>query len=262
MISLTARLVRTAATTGALLCIGATSAHATPGGEPSPLRPADRAAAAQAAGSDRGLDLARRVATLGAKGDSLASRGEPRVVNGTTTQVNVLARDFVASGQGPVGRLGYVATTVRVDDQLVSVWSAPEAKGGPWKAVNAATGDLEARMARKAGGGSLLSEPQVNAWYSVEDGRVRPLNAEARDVVGHAVTLEAYQEIVHDRYADKLPGSEYAESGTAGGYGAPTAAAPSDEGGSGQVAVLGGLSGAGVVSAAGVLVVRRRRARG
>lgn len=259
------RIVRAGTVAGALLALGTTTAHAADGSDPTPLRSADRAAATRAASSDQGLDLARRVATL-ERGTSApdhgAARGPattdptPRVVAGTTTEVHVLARDFVADGTGPVGELGYVATTARVDDRLVSVWSA-RTKGGSWRAVNAATGDLEASMARRAGRGSVLSEPQVGAWYAVSDGRVRPLNAEARQVVGAGTSLTAYQQIVHDRYADKLPGSSYDDDGYAGGFDEASPVTPSsDDGVSPQTAVLGG---AGVLSAAGLLVAARRR---
>lgn len=265
MTSLTTRIARTCAVTGALLCLGATNAHAADGTEPTPLRATERAAATQAAGSRQGLDLAQRVAALERAphtdaGRAPASGATPRLVAGTTTEVHVLARDFVANGSGPAGDLGYVATTARVDDQLVSVWTAQQAKGGPWKAVNAATGDLEATMARKAGGGSLLNEPQVGAWYSVKDGMVRPLNAAARTAVGSGMTLEEYQDVVHDRYADKLPGSQYDESGYAGGF--DDHAAPAAPAGSSSAAQAAALGGAGALSLAGLIAARRRRNRG
>lgn len=267
MTSLLARLAGTGIAAGALICLGATSAHAG-GTGPSPLRADDRAAATRAATSAKGSDLALRVATLN-RGTTTAKAGRvpaidatPRAVAGTTTEVHVLSRDFVADGTGPVGELGYVSTTVRVADQLVSVWSAQPSKGGAWQAVNAATGDVESAMKRRAGDGELLSEPQVGAWYSVEDGTVRPLNAEARKAVGQSVSLDEYQRIVHDRYADKLPGSAYDRSGAAGGFDDPAdeiaASAPPSEGPSSGTMALGG---AGAVTAAGLLAARRRRAR-
>ncbi|CAM4022001.1 hypothetical protein [Janibacter anophelis] len=260
------RLARAGGVATALLCLTTTAAHAADGAEPSPLRAADRAAASKAASSGQGLDLARRVATL--QQGQASTKGQPhraptaRVVAGSTTEVHVLARDFVAEGTGPVGELGYVATTARVDDQLVSVWTA-RAKGGNWRAVNAAAGDLEARMERKAGAGSLLSEPQVGAWYAVHDGRVRPLNASARDVVGAGMTLEEYQQVVHERYADKLPGSAYDRAGTAGGFGdavADGATGAAAGGASGtQTAALG--AGGAALATGGLLAARRRRER-
>jgi len=261
------RLARAGAVAAALLCMTTTAAHAADRGEPTPLRAADRAAASKAASSGQGLDLARRVATL--QQGQASTKGQPhrapaaRVVAGSTTEVHVLARDFVAEGTGPVGELGYVATTARVDDQLVSVWTA-RAKGGSWRAVNAAAGDLEARMERTAGAGSLLSEPQVGAWYAVHDGRVRPLNASARDVVGAGMTLEEYQQVVHERYADKLPGSAYDRAGTAGGFDdavpADGATGTESDGTAGaQTAALG--AGGAALAAGGLLAARRRRER-
>ncbi|WP_114204399.1 hypothetical protein [Janibacter anophelis] len=61
-----------------------------------------------------------------------ASGATPRVVAGTTTEVHV------------------------------SVWTT-RTKGGSWRAVNVATGDVEASMARRAVSAALLSEPQVGA---------------------------------------------------------------------------------------------------
>lgn len=117
-------------------------------------------------------------------------------------------------------------------------------------------------MAAAADGGSLLIEPQVNAWYAVSGDRVKPLNAAAKKVVGPAaVSVASYQQVVQSRYADKQSGSAYAKRGTAGGFSA-SATTPS---GSTQ----GGVSGHGIgIAAGGVLVVgaagfglkRRRRA--
>lgn len=259
------RLMTAGAAAAVLLTLGVPAAHAD-GSEPTPLRAADRAAATRAAGSDSGLDLARRVATLergqtaphtGAGRVPAAGGATPRVVAGTTTEVHVLARDFVAEGTGPVGDLGYVATTARVDEQLVSVWTT-RTKGGAWRAVNAATGDVEASMARRAGSAALLSEPQVGAWYAVTNDRVRPLNGEARKVVGGGMSLEDYQQVVHERYADKLPGSDYDESGAAGGFEPASApvTTPGDDAPP-RSGVLAGIGGIGLL-AAGLLVRRRR----
>ncbi|MCG7322248.1 hypothetical protein [Arsenicicoccus bolidensis] len=143
------------------------------------------------------------------------------------------------------------------------------------EAVNAAGGDLEAQLARKASGGSLFREPQINAWYAVKGDRVLPLNDEARAAVGAGMALRDYQRTVHAKYADKLPGSGYDRSGTAGGFaagGAPAAAQPV----AGQPAaqrsaqtsdspapmVAGGLGlGLGLVAAAGAVVAAARRLR-
>ncbi|WP_399942784.1 hypothetical protein ACGH52_26185 [Streptomyces sp. BBFR25] len=115
-----------------------------------------------------------------------------------------------------------------------------------------------------------MHQHQLNAWYRVTDRRVVPLNEEARASVGAGGTgLARYQRLVHQRYADKLPGSRYDERWYAGGYGSRTdrtrVAADADAAGSGSpgngpvAAGAGALAVAGVAGAVGGLVVRRRR---
>lgn len=146
------------------------------------------------------------------------------------------------------------------------------------EAVNAAGGGLEAQLARKASGGSLFREPQINAWYAVKGDRVLPLNDEARAAVGAGMALRDYQRTVHAKYADTLPGSGYDRSGTAGGFaagGAPAAAQPTaaepvavqpaaqrsaQPSDSPAPMVAGGL-GLGLVAAAGAVVAAARRLR-
>ncbi|MBO3141331.1 hypothetical protein [Dermatophilus congolensis] len=244
---------------------------------PAPLTQAERAAATQAATSSSALNLAGRVAEK-AKAQSAPGKDAPAsetksnpgkgpgpsLVSGTTTQVNVLQPEFVTSGRGPVGALGYVANTVRVGDQVTSVWSVKDKGGSGWKAVNAASGDLEAQYNSRAQGGQVLHEPQVNAWYSVKGDRVLPLNDEARANVGEGVSLKRYQEIVHGKYANKLPGSDYDKSGAAGGFetsAAPAAAATSANsslGVSATTLALGGVGALGLVAVVGTLIARRR----
>lgn len=243
---------------------------------PAPLPAADTTKATQVATQGKGIALARRVAELQAAGVSSPVKGFGKaqkqdtpdfsdapvdVLDGTTTQVNVLSPEFVAQGRGPVGRLGYVANTVQVDDQVVTVWSAKK-QNGEWVAVNAAAGDTEAQFGRRAAGGQVLSEPQINAWYAVKAGRVLPLNDEARAAVGNGVSLAEYQRLVHGKYADKMPGSTYDRQGMAGGFGQPAqaaapAAAPAQESGSSA----GLLAGAGVLGAAGIAGVGLARRR-
>lgn len=145
------------------------------------------------------------------------------------------------------------------------------------EAVNAAGGDLEAQLARKASGGSLFREPQINAWYAVKGDRVLPLNDEARAAVGAGMALRDYQRTVHAKYADKLPGSGYDRSGTAGGFaaggapaaaqhvaGQPAAQRSAQTSDSPAPMVAGGLGlglGLGLVAAAGAVVAAARRLR-
>ncbi|TCO57347.1 hypothetical protein [Actinocrispum wychmicini] len=128
--------------------------------------------------------------------------------------VYYLAADFVRSGQGPVANLQYTAKTAKsADGRVATVWMA----GG--QVANIASGDDESRYAKAAGpGATVFREPQVNAWYALRDNKVLPLNESARTAVGTGVNVTQYQRIVHAKYADKLPGSDYAKSGAAGGY--------------------------------------------
>ncbi|MFD8432019.1 hypothetical protein ACFV1R_30995, partial [Streptomyces coelicoflavus] len=99
-----------------------------------------------------------------------------------------------------------------------------------------------------------------------------PLNEEARTSVGAGGTgLARYQRLVHQRYADKMPGSAYDEDGYAGGYGTGTGrarvAAPDAHAASGPTDTVPAAAGvgAGVLAAAGLaggLWIRRRRLAG
>ncbi|MEU3572704.1 hypothetical protein AB0E96_30415, partial [Kitasatospora sp. NPDC036755] len=94
----------------------------------------------------------------------------------------------------------------------------------------------------------LVREPQVNAWYVLRDGRVLPLDDEARRSVGAGgVTLAAYQQLVHQRYGDKLPGSAYDRAGKGGGYEADGAAAASQTVAGPQSVSVAEASGGGSV---------------
>ncbi|WP_409484930.1 hypothetical protein [Arsenicicoccus dermatophilus] len=267
---MTARIVRIVALAGAVALGQGAAAHAAEV-SPAPLPAPERSAAEAAAASPAALDLARQVAARSDRTQGIAptATATPSLVAGAATEVNVLSRDFVARGAGPVARLGYVSNTVQVGDQTVSVWSVKAQDGSGWKAINAAAGDLEAQLARQAAGGTLFREPQINAWYAVRGDRVVPLNDEARKAVGPAgTTVAAYQRIVHGKYADKQAGSAYDRAGMAGGFGRPAAAAPAAAPVAAAPAadqrvslglVAGGV-GALVLAGAGAVVARRRTA--
>ncbi|WP_316526543.1 hypothetical protein [Kitasatospora brasiliensis] len=160
--------------------------------------------------------------TIGAAEEArAASAAAPRLA-GDTVPVYVLDPAFVAGAPGaPVAKAEFTASTVvAADGQSASVWTVRQ--GGGWKVVNIASGADEGDYAAKAansGGGTAFREPQVNAWYVLRDGRVLPLDDEARRSVGEGgVTLAAYQQLVHQRYGDKLPGSAYDRDGKGGGY--------------------------------------------
>lgn len=277
------RLVLAAGALAAAACV-TPSAHAA---ETLPTPSAADLAAATQAASGEGLDLATQVAAqagaqAGAQQPSVAASSKARssarsasadvaapgaaqaaIVPGTTTVVRTLSPRFVASGQGPIATVSYVANTARAGGRTVSVWSAPAAKGG-WEAVNAATGDVEAQMAARAQGAPVFVEPQVNAWYALDGDTVRPLNDDARAAVGDGVSLARYQRIVHDRYAAMQSGSSYERQGKAGGFAEPAAvaakpaAAPSQAGGSPAPWLAG--AAALVVAAGAAVALRRSRA--
>src|SRR5262249_11269815 len=106
--------------------------------------------------------------------------------------------------------------------------------------------------------GTAFREPQLDAWYVQRVGRVLPLNDAARRSVGpDGVSLAAYRALVHQRYADKLPGSAYDRAGEGGGYGSAASAGPS-------VLAAAWTAGAavGVSALAGAVLGARRRATG
>lgn len=203
-----------------------------------------------------------------------AEAADPRLV-GETVPVYSLNPEFVtaaSAGRTPVATMEFAASkAVDADGDTASVWTARVS--GQWQVVNIATGSDETDYAARADAGSVVfREPQLNAWYRVTDGRVVPLNEEARTSVGAGGTgLARYQRLVHQRYADKMPGSTYDEDGYAGGYGTGAGrarvAAPdahADSGPADTVPVAAGV-GAGALAAAGVaggLWIRRRRLAG
>lgn len=236
----TSRTVRSAAAAlasagvlagSALLTVGAPQASAATGPA---ATPAALAAAHEAATDATTLDtLSRFFAREGAVTRAAAA---PRI-EGAAVPVRTLAAGFVAGEPGAeVTELDYLASTaVSSDGQKASLWTLPEpGKDGHWQVVNIATGDDEARYtaagARKLPGGTVFREPQIDAWYVHRGSRVLPLDRDAVNAVGAGgTTLAAYRTRVRAAYADKLPGSGYARSGRAGGYG-PAGAEPDTAG--------------------------------
>ncbi|MEU3002785.1 hypothetical protein [Streptomyces sp. NPDC007020] len=157
----------------------------------------------------------------------------PRIA-GEAVPVRTLSAVFVAGEPGAApSTLDYLASTaVSSDGQKASLWTLPEAGAdGDWQVVNIATGDDEARYAARGAralpGGTVFREPQIDAWYVHDDSRVLPLDQDARAAVGaKGTTLDAYRTRVKEAYGDKLPGSGYARSGQAGGYGPEAATGP------------------------------------
>ncbi|MEU9624845.1 hypothetical protein ACIO8F_13075 [Streptomyces sp. NPDC087228] len=258
---------------------------------------APQAAAATGPAADpAALTAARRAATDPATLETLSrffaregaitrSAAAPRV-EGATVPVRSLAPDFVAGKPGaPVARLDYLATTaVSSDGQKASLWTLPkEGKDGSWQVVNIASGDDETRYAaagaRKLPGGTVFREPQTDAWYVQKGTEVLPLDRDAVRAVGaRGTTLAAYRARVRKAYGDKLPGSGYARSGKAGGYGpsAPSGTAPGPREGAGgprpvtaadaasgtapiAASAAAGAGALAVLAVVGVTAVRNRR---
>ncbi|MFH8611243.1 hypothetical protein ACH4D5_27575 [Streptomyces sp. NPDC018029] len=268
-------LAGTAATT-LLLGLAAPAASAD-SGPPAPSA-ASRDAAHRAAEAPKTLDTLSRF--FSREGAVTRSAADPRV-EGRTVPVYYLSADFVAGKKdAPIARLEFLASkAVSSDGQEASLWTVK--RGGSWQVVNIATGDDETHYARvgakKAPGGTVFHEPQINAWYVRDDrdgdhARVLPLDKDAVRAVGaEGTTVAAYRERVRKAYADKLPGSAYEKSGKAGGYdtdkpartsaGAPAQASGQDDG---PVTVASSIAGAGALLAlglSGAALVRRRAAR-
>ncbi|MDQ0983839.1 hypothetical protein [Streptomyces sp. V2I9] len=169
------------------------------------------------------------------EGTVSAKASAPRI-EGKAVPVRTLSAAFVAGRAGAApSTLDHLASTaVSSDGRKASLWTVPGADGSAdWQVVNIATGDDEARYAARGAralpGGTVFREPQIDAWYVHDASRVLPLDEDARTAVGvKGTTLDAYRARVRQAYGDKLPGSGYARSGKAGGYGpeAATGQAP------------------------------------
>ncbi|CAM5414875.1 hypothetical protein ACIG0C_04665 [Kitasatospora aureofaciens] len=259
-------------------------------GDPEPVPAADLARAHSAVQDPTVLDkvghfFARkgvpptRQLTIGAAEEAKAAQDEAPRLAGDTVPVYTLDAGFVAGTPGaPVAKVEFTASkVVAADGQTASVWTVRQ--GDAWRVVNIASGGDESDYAAKAadGGGTAFREPQVNAWYVLRDGRVLPLDDEARRSVGAGgVSLAAYQKLVHQRYGDKLPGSTYDREGRGGGYrldaaaeagpGAAAQAAPqaaADHDSAIPAVTAAAALGATALAAAGVgagAVLRRKRA--
>ncbi|MFE7188467.1 hypothetical protein [Kitasatospora sp. NPDC057541] len=213
----------------------------------------------------KGLPPTGRLAP-GAAEEAAPAATAPRLA-GDTVPVYTLDAAFVSGTPGaPVARAEFTASrVVAADGRVASVWTVKQ--GGGWRVVNIATGGDEGDYAQRAaegGGGTAFREPQINAWYVLRDGRVLPLDDEARRSVGEAgVSLAAYQGLVRQRYGDKLPGSAYDRAGRGGGY-EPAAerTAGGTAGGTALPAVTAAAAlGATALAGAGVALRRRTAPR-
>ncbi|MEV7274448.1 hypothetical protein ACIQIG_27290 [Streptomyces bacillaris] len=230
MTATTRRLAVATALAATALLAAAPVASADGNPAPPKLTAATLEAAHEAASAPATLDtLSRFFAREGAVARTAAA---PRI-EAKTVPVRTLSAEFVAGKPGAApSTLDYLAATaVSSDGQKASLWTVPGAGGSAkWQVVNIATGDDEARYtaqgARALPGGTVFREPQIDAWYVHDASRVLPLDQDAKAAVGaEGVTLDAYRARVKEAYGDKLPGSGYAKSGKAGGYGPEAAGA-------------------------------------
>ncbi|WP_407284913.1 hypothetical protein [Streptomyces sp. BP-8] len=196
--------------------------------------------------------------------------------------------DFVSGKTKPTPagavRLSYLASEVngangrRATALLAGQTSAsagrktPDSTGRKWHLAGVQDGNTDIGYAKQATADStVFSEPQIHAWYRLTNGTVQPLNHEAKSGLGgkRTMSLNAYQKLVHGRYADKLPGSTYDRKGLAGGYGPPAAArnapsaTPAHTAPSSAPMLLGGSGALALALAGGTLGFRvhRKRAR-
>ncbi|SEF38516.1 hypothetical protein SAMN05421837_12413 [Amycolatopsis pretoriensis] len=180
-------------------------------------------------------------------------------VAGSPVAVNSLDPAFVAGtpGAAPASFAYYAVRTSAATGRQATVWVERAAAG--WTATNFTTGTEELTYPAQAGGDLVFTEPQVNAWYRVRDGRVLALNDPARQRVGDGVPVAAYQQLVHRLYGDKLPGSAYRAQGKLGGYDLAAAPVPAPGKGTWPFVAGGALLALGLVGWATGKAARARR---
>jgi hypothetical protein len=237
-----------------LTTTGAAGAATGPAGTPTA---ADTAAIGQVTGGRATLDRLAATKFPGAH----AAAAAPAAAADPRTQVAVYepTAAFVAGTSDVPAALAYVAVPARTGDgSTATVWA--ERHGAAWSVVNVASGDYEQKYAQAAGGGYLLHEPQVNAWYAVYGNAVTVLDGSVTGLAaGTKLTLADYRAALHQRYADKLPGSAYDRDGAGGGYGGREQAVPAAD--PADVPVLPFVLGGGLVLVAGAVVTPRLRRR-
>ncbi|WP_245633576.1 hypothetical protein [Amycolatopsis jejuensis] len=214
----------------------------------------DLAAAVHAASTARAISFAK-------SNFRQVGRTDPGriTVSGTGIPVYTLSPGFVTGDPGaPAGVLRSVAVTATADTGAKdTLRAAPDNRApGGWVVGNVLSGNDEETLSTRLRPGSvLLNEPQINGWYDLGPTGVVLLQASLPQTpVGQFVPLADYQRQVHDRYADKLPGSEYQRNG---GIGFKQNVVRSDAGPAGPLTTGLVVLGAAAVLAA-TLTVRRR----
>lgn len=250
--------VTMAAGTGTALAAG-------PGPSPADTAAAAKVAAAPAA-RDRlatffvHLDQHQRGELTDQAVSNAAKAAKAPAPDGAVRPVYTLNPAFVQGRRdASVAAFAYLAIGAHsATGQHATMWLVRQDTG--WKVMNVISGTDEAAYPARAGGGTVFTEPQINAWYRLEDGRVTGLNPTATTSVGkRGVTVAAYRNLVRARYADKLPGSSYQRSGRLGGY-TPRTGVGTGSGGGGTAPLLPALGACGALAAAaGIVAARRRR---
>lgn len=243
------RLLRCAAVLAAGLGFGLAFAAPAGAAVPQPVAPSELSKATNAAHSS---DASRLLAKVPGTAKAAASVGTD------SHAIYALNPAFVRDASAPVATFWYAATGASKGGQALTVFTAPDEKG-VWQPVNVASGDTEARMTTAAKGALVFTEPQIGAWYALTAGQIRPLNPSAVKSIGaKPIAVAAYQELVSQRYSDKLPGSTYNESGMAGGYDTAAPAATAQTPGFYSEYALPILAASGVLALALLLVVRSK----
>ncbi|MET9263573.1 hypothetical protein [Amycolatopsis sp. NPDC004079] len=135
--------------------------------------------------------------------------------------VYTLNPDFVAAKPGaPAGVLRSIAVTATAATGAKATLRAAPDRSAPtgWSVGNVLSGnDEETLSARLRPDSVLLNEPQINGWYDLgRDGVVLLQASLPQSPVGQFTPIADYEQQVHSRYADKLPGSAYQRGGGIG----------------------------------------------
>lgn len=150
----------------------------------------------------------------------------------------------------------WIAPALRENGEAVGTYSvrrpAPNAQVEPGSFDN----DYELGTALKGvpEGAQLVMDPTIGGWYFVKDGRVTALNSQAAVEIPRPVTLEEFEPIVAQRYAEAIEASR----GTPGSAGGGGSNAPWWYRNQVAISLLGGFA---ALAVAGLVFVFLRRGR-
>lgn len=182
----------------------------------------------------------------------------PRV-DGTARAVHMVSADFIRSATPTetVAEFAHFAVpATSATGQKASMWVA-RGENGEWLVENITTGMEDITLSDR---GVVFTEPQINAWYELRGDTVIALNQEARTSIGESATVAAYHGMVHARYADKLPGTDYADQKMLGGY-SPQSHSIAGDPGTGDAPLWWAALGVVTLIGGSVFVYRRTTAR-